>query len=154
MHHALLAARTGVLRSHVLADHERRRHVIQLLGGVGSDAYFLGVAGHTVPLTGRGNQLDLFAWQIGWQAPPAWMMPTKRRTFGGLVPQRFVRSLGLHRPHNHGLEGQHALLDYRHALFAASPEQAMRQQLDSLPERRVLSGEPFDLVAEFIEDCL
>jgi hypothetical protein len=31
--------------------------------------------------------LDAFAWQIGWQAPPARMAPTQRRRFGGLVPR-------------------------------------------------------------------
>jgi hypothetical protein len=46
------------------------------------------------------------------------------------------------------------LLDYRHALLAAPPEQAMRQQLHPLAQRRVLFVEPFDLVAEFVEDCL
>jgi len=42
----------------------------------------------------------------------------------------------------------------RHALLAASPEQAMRQQLYALAERSVLFIEAIDLVAEFVEDCL
>jgi hypothetical protein len=52
------------------------------------------------------------------------------------------------------LEGQHALLDYRHALLAAPSKQPMRQQLHPLAQRRVLFVEPLDLVAEFVEDCL
>jgi len=46
------------------------------------------------------------------------------------------------------------LLDHRHAFLAAPPEQPMRQQLHPLAQRRVLFVEPFDLVAEFVEDCL
>jgi hypothetical protein len=39
-----------------------------------------------MPLTGRRHHLDALAWQIGWQSPPAWVAPTERRMFGGLVP--------------------------------------------------------------------
>jgi hypothetical protein len=46
------------------------------------------------------------------------------------------------------------LLDYRHGFLAAPPEQPMRQQLHPLAQCRVLLVEPFDLVAEFVEDCL
>jgi hypothetical protein len=46
------------------------------------------------------------------------------------------------------------LLDDRHALLTAPPEQTMRQQLHPLAQRRVLFVEPIDLVAEFVEDCL
>jgi hypothetical protein len=52
------------------------------------------------------------------------------------------------------LQGQHALLDDRHALLAAPPEQTMRQQLHPLAQRRILFVEPIDLVAEFVEDRL
>jgi len=53
-----------------------------------------------------------------------------------------------------GFEGQHALLDHRHTLLSASPEQTMRQQLDSLPQCRVLFVEAIDLAAELVEDRL
>ena len=46
------------------------------------------------------------------------------------------------------------MLDHRHALLTASPEQTMRQQLDSLPQCRVLFVEPIDLAAEFVDNCL
>ena len=104
--------------------------------------------------TGWRDDLDPFAWQIGRQSASAWMAPTERRTFGGVVPLCLVRGFGLYLPRRCGLEGQDPLLDYRHALLAASPEQAMRQQLHPLAERRVLLVEPIDLVAEFVEDCL
>jgi hypothetical protein len=107
-----------------------------------------------VPLTGQGDQLYLFAWQIGWQATSSWMAPTERCSFGGVVLLRLICGVGLYRPRHRRLEGQHALLDHRHALLATSPTQAMRQQLHPLAERRVLFVEPIDLVAEFVEDCL
>jgi hypothetical protein len=116
LHYALLAARARVLRSHILADHERGRHVVQLLGGVRADPYLFGVAGRTVPLASRRHYFDAFAWQIGWQAPPAWMAPTERRTFGAFLCGRFVCGLGLYRSGRRGLEGQHPLLDDRHTL--------------------------------------
>src|SRR5713101_4516068 len=66
LHHALLAAPAGVLRSHILPDYKRRRHVVQFLGDVRTDAHLRAVAGRTVPLTGRRHHLDAFAGQIGW----------------------------------------------------------------------------------------
>jgi hypothetical protein len=52
------------------------------------------------------------------------------------------------------LEGQHPLPYDRHALLAVPSEQAMRQQLHPLAQRRVFFVEPIDLAAEFVEDCL
>src|ERR1700682_6003749 len=77
LHHALLAAPAGVLRSHILPDYERRRYVVQLLGDVRTDAYLRAVAGRAVPLTGRRYYLDALAWQIGWQSTPARVAPTQ-----------------------------------------------------------------------------
>jgi hypothetical protein len=57
-------------------------------------------------------------------------------------------------PPHRGLQRQHALLDYRHALLATPPEQPMRQQLHPLAQRRVRVVQPIDLVAEFVEDGL
>src|SRR5713101_4530100 len=53
LHHALLAAPTGVLRPHILPDYKRRRYVVQLLRDVRTDANLLGIAVHAMPLTGR-----------------------------------------------------------------------------------------------------
>src|SRR6267143_1870601 len=52
---------TGVLRSHILADHKRRRYVVQFLGDVRTDAYLRGIAVRAVPLTGRRHHLDALA---------------------------------------------------------------------------------------------
>jgi len=107
-----------------------------------------------VPLTGRRHYLDALAWQIGWQSAPTGMTPPAQCTFGGFVPLYFVGGFGLYWSRRRGLQRQHALLDYRHAFLATPAEQPMRQQLHPLAQRRVLLVEPFDLVAEFVEDCL
>jgi hypothetical protein len=82
------------------------------------------------------------------------MTATYPSQFGSVFVRRLVGCVRLHRSRDRRLKGQHALLDDGHALLAAPPEQAVRQQQDSLPERRVLFGEPLDLAAEFVEDCL
>src|SRR5271154_2876565 len=82
------------------------------------------------------------------------MAPPPRSTFGGLVPLCLVRGFGLYLPRRRGLEGQHRLLDYRHALLATPPEQPLRQQLHPLAQCCVLFVVPIDLSAEFGEDRL
>ena len=65
LYDALLAARTGILRSHILPDHERRWHVVQLPGDVRTDAHPSGVARRAVPLAGWRHNFDSFAGHIG-----------------------------------------------------------------------------------------
>ena len=85
-----------------------------------------------MPLTGRRHYLDTLAGQIGWQTTPAHMAPTHRRPFSCVLLRGLVGGLRLDRSGNRRLKGQHPLLDHRHALLAAPPEQPMRQQLDPL----------------------